>query len=412
MILFYLSKNIRLLCGVILLVLGYIPILLHISSKNSSSAPIFFDMNHSSYDINQALVYQIFGSRPDVFFDEFNNKDNAVLPDYATFQINSPLATIANPEKITSSISSDHDICAEKSKIVEIIRRVCAHNTDNCVRSIKTGEFSGAVIVQSKIKSSFYVDARKLGVPAAVVDMVIKNMSSRIDFRRSLKVGDSFEIMYQKSGLLYCKIITKNKECAIYKFSTGKTASYFFADGEKASGGNGKNSFFGAPLSGKLSISDRFGVRLHPITGKRHVHTGVDFRASFGSPVYAIYEGIVTRASYYSGYGHCIDIRHPNGYASRYGHLSKYEVKCGTKVKKGQIIGRSGSSGMSTGPHVHLELARNNITIDPLRVKMMPSPKQTIPDIKAFRYFISRVNIAFKQQKNSSADHPANSDIH
>ncbi|MDR3179381.1 MAG: M23 family metallopeptidase [Holosporaceae bacterium] len=326
-----------------------------------------------------------------LLLDKFSNKDNVALPDHSTFPVNSPLATILNSEKV-SPRTSEQDVYTAKSKMMEVVQRVCANNANNSVRSVKAGEFAGAVIVQSRIKSSFYVDARRLGVPAGVVDTVIKNMSSRLDFRRSLKVGDSFEIMYKKNELLYCKIATKNKECAIYKFLTGKTSSYFFADGEKTSGGNGQDSSFGAPLSGKLSISDRFGVRRHPITGKCHMHTGVDFRASWGSPVYAIYDGVVTRASYYSGYGHCIDIRHPNGYASRYGHLSKYEVNRGTKVKKGQIIGRSGSSGVSTGPHVHLELAKNNVTIDPLRVKIMSTPKQTIPNMKAFRYFITRVN--------------------
>ncbi|MDR2681978.1 MAG: M23 family metallopeptidase [Holosporaceae bacterium] len=403
-----LSKNIRLLCGGILIILGYIPVFLDTSSKDNSSPPVPSELN-ASCEISRTLTYDVY--RPDLFFNRFDidNKflsssdvssssvsdstsDNNISGSSASDDTS--IAAVLNSEKTSAETSEtpDTSVTKPKTKVLETFQKACASHANSSIRSVKTGEFAGAVIVQSRIRSNFYVDARRLGVPAGVVDTIIKNMSARLDFRRSLKVGDSFEIMYKKNELLYSKISTKNKECAVYKFSTGKSSSYFFEDGEKSCNGNGKDSSFGSPLSGRLSISDRFGYRRHPITGKRHIHTGVDFRASVGSPVHAIYDGIVTRASYYSGYGHCIDIRHPNGYSSRYGHLSKYNVKCGTKVRKGQVIGRSGSSGHSTGPHVHLELAKNNVTIDPLQVKMMPSIKQSVPNMKVFRYFISKIN--------------------
>ncbi|MDR3151314.1 MAG: hypothetical protein LBT67_00490, partial [Holosporaceae bacterium] len=126
------------------------------------------------------------------------------------------------------------------------------------VKTIQNGEFVGAKVAAGKIKSNFYVDARNAGVPADVVDAVVKNLSSKVDFRRSLRSGDSFEIMYnQKNKLLYSKITTKRREFSVYGYSSGKGFAYFFANGEKvvqspkASGG----AFFGPPLLGKLSVS-------------------------------------------------------------------------------------------------------------------------------------------------------------
>ncbi|MGL4948321.1 MAG: M23 family metallopeptidase [Mycoplasma sp.] len=101
----------------------------------------------------------------------------------------------------------------------------------------------------------------------------------------------------------------------------------------------------------------------------------MDLRAPYGSPVFAIYDGVVTHASYHCGYGHCIEIKHASGYSSRYAHLSKYAVRVGSRVKKGQKIGMVGSSGVSTGAHLHLEFAKNNSVLNPFSVKMMRQKK-------------------------------------
>jgi murein DD-endopeptidase MepM/ murein hydrolase activator NlpD len=113
-------------------------------------------------------------------------------------------------------------------------------------------------------------------------------------------------------------------------------------------------------------------MRRHPITHRYTMHNGVDLRAMHGAPVLAIMDGRVVRASYYAGYGLCVDVQHISGYRSRYAHLSKTLVQCGNYVRKGQQIGRIGSTGISTGAHLHLELARNGRVMNPLNVKMIP----------------------------------------
>lgn len=264
------------------------------------------------------------------------------------------------------------------------------------VKIVNVGEHVDARVVKSKIKSSFYSDARSLGIPAAVINSTIKILSEKVDFRRSIKKNDHFEILYSKKNeMLYAKITTKKGDFSVYRFANGKSSSYYFANGDKTRS-VAQNKSFGLPLNGKLSVSDKFGWRRHPFTGQYQNHTGVDLRAPYGSPVLAVYDGVVTRASYYCGYGHCIDIKHASGYSSRYAHLSKYSVRVGGKVRKGQVIGSVGSSGVSTGPHLHLELARNNAVLNPFSVKMMPTEKPSVGDKFKFEIFKKKISKTFK----------------
>ncbi|WP_319370710.1 M23 family metallopeptidase [uncultured Ilyobacter sp.] len=118
------------------------------------------------------------------------------------------------------------------------------------------------------------------------------------------------------------------------------------------------------PLKSKEITSD-FGVRVHPITGKETTHEGVDLRAKMNTPVYAPYSGIVTYAGWMSGYGKVVVIDHGNGYQSRYAHLNRWMVKDRQEISKGEIIGKTGNTGLSTGPHLHYEIRKNDKPIDP-----------------------------------------------
>jgi len=304
-------------------------------------------------------------------------------------------------------LSSSKDLLVDKSPVVETqlsdsLRSECfrAVNSTNADREyvasaagptktsaepqrftiIESGPYKGGKLVKGTIHNNFYVDARNLSIPVNVIDKVIKSLSSKIDFRRSLKKGDQFEIAYsEKKELIYSKIKTKRKQAAVYKF--GKEG-YFLEDGTKVGSAKFDGSF-APPVKGKFRISSPFGVRIHPVTKRRKKHGGVDLAVGPGTPIYAIYDGTVTRASWYSGYGKCVCLQHTNGYTSLYGHLSRFVVHSGAKVRKGQLIAYSGSTGMATGPHLHLELARNNVKMNPLRVKMMAGkPKRVSNKLK------------------------------
>ncbi len=119
----------------------------------------------------------------------------------------------------------------------------------------------------------------------------------------------------------------------------------------------------GRPVPG--SISSKFGHRTDPVNGKKAFHTGVDMRGRNGQQIVATADGVVTKSFFNGSYGRYIEIRHGNGYSTRYAHMKKLLVKRGDKVKRGQTIGTVGSSGRSTGPHLHYEVCLNNKQINP-----------------------------------------------
>lgn len=141
-----------------------------------------------------------------------------------------------------------------------------------------------------------------------------------------------------------------------------------------ANGGSGAGVSSGAttgtasfvwPVASYVYISSRFGLRVHPITGETKSHTGMDIASNQGTSVYAADGGTVTLASWNGGYGNCIMIDHGNGYVTLYGHLSGYAISEGQAVSQGSVIGYVGSTGNSTGPHLHFEVLQNGSRIDP-----------------------------------------------
>lgn len=121
---------------------------------------------------------------------------------------------------------------------------------------------------------------------------------------------------------------------------------------------------FRAPLK-SMTITSKYGTRVHPVTGKRTTHHGVDLRAPMNTPVYAPYAGVVTYSGWMSGYGKIVIIDHGGGYTTRYGHLNRWMVNKGTKVRKGQLIAKTGNTGISTGPHLHYEIRKNGNSLNP-----------------------------------------------
>ena len=134
------------------------------------------------------------------------------------------------------------------------------------------------------------------------------------------------------------------------------------------SGGGGSANASGSfmwPVASYVYVSSRFGLRVHPITGQKKSHTGIDIASNQGTAVYASDGGSVTLAGWNGGYGNCIMIDHGNGYVTLYGHLSSISVSVGQTVSQGTTIGAVGSTGNSTGPHLHFEVLKNGTRIDP-----------------------------------------------
>lgn len=222
------------------------------------------------------------------------------------------------------------------------------------------------------IKGSLYGDAQKKKIPYSVVRQLIAAYSYDVDFQRDIKAGDSFSVYYEKSvdpqtgqeqisNLLYANLKINGKSRPVYAHEAESGVSFYYADGTSV-----KKQFMSTPING-ARISSGYGLRMHPIHGYTKFHRGLDFAAPRGTPVIAAADGLVTKACWYGSYGHYIEIQHANGYSTAYAHLSGYgkHIRPGTRVSQGRTIGYVGSTGASTGPHLHFELKKNGAQINP-----------------------------------------------
>ncbi len=214
-------------------------------------------------------------------------------------------------------------------------------------------------------------------VPRDLVDELIRVFSFDVDFQRSVTMGDALEVFYAETGeeegvdspqLLYAGITLRGETQHFYRFRAPDDGQVDYYD---ATGRSAKKFLMRKPLSGGTFRSG-FGNRRHPILGYSRMHTGVDWSARTGTPIMASGGGTVIDAQWKSGYGNHVRIRHSNGYESTYSHMSGFGdgVQPGTRVRQGQVIGYVGSTGLSTGPHLHYEVLVNGRHVDPMRIRL------------------------------------------
>lgn len=248
------------------------------------------------------------------------------------------------------------------------------------------------VRVSGTIDSSLFVNGRDAGIPISVLIELIRIYSFDVDFQRDIWNGDSFEIMFERQrnaddvivnngDVHYAKLSLRGTELPLYRFETSKgTIDYFNAKGESV-----RKALMKTPLDG-ARLSSRFGKRKHPILGYTRLHAGVDFAAPTGTPIYAAGDGTVVKASVNGGYGKYIKIRHNGTYSTAYAHLNGYArgIRSGKRVRQGQVIGYVGSTGRSTGPHLHYEIHREGRQINPLGLKLPSGEKLKGERLAAF----------------------------
>ncbi|MEL7033472.1 MAG: M23 family metallopeptidase [Pseudomonadota bacterium] len=257
--------------------------------------------------------------------------------------------------------------------------------------------------VRGSIETSLYQDAQALGAEDQQVVDFAQVFAYDLDFQREVHPGDTFELVFnvmtdergkviRRGDVVYAALNGKAVNKAFYRFTTPDedVTDYFQANGESST-----KFLMKTPING-ARLSSRFGKRRHPISGYTRLHKGTDFAAPTGTPIYAAGNGVVERASRYGGYGHYIRIRHAKGYKTAYAHLSRYArgVKSGRRVKQGQIIGYVGSTGASTGPHLHYEVYKNGKAVDVMRLKLPTGRKLAMdPDVfEAFKVERDRID--------------------
>lgn len=257
--------------------------------------------------------------------------------------------------------------------------------------------------IKGKIEAGYYADVLKHKVPLKILHESIQVLLYEVDFQRNFHPGDEFELMYtamvnpetlkeQPGELLFGKVILQEKTVDFYRFQPTRGVPGFY----NAKGESVRKGLLRTPIDG-ARISSRYGNRRHPVLGFTREHKGVDFSAPTGTPIMAAGDGVVEKAHRWKGYGNYIRIRHNQEYSTAYAHLSRFatKVRSGKRVKQGEIIGYVGSTGLSSGPHLHYELIRFNQQINPERVKMLPAARLMGKDMNAFQGLKNKIYAQF-----------------
>jgi murein DD-endopeptidase MepM/ murein hydrolase activator NlpD len=237
------------------------------------------------------------------------------------------------------------------------------------------------VYKESNITNSLYSSAINKGIEPNIIIEFARIYGFQIDFQRDIRKNDSFQIIYETfvdsdnkildtGKILYSNLILQGKENDLYIYKTKEGYEHFDPAGRSV-----KKSLMKTPING-ARLSSNFGVRKHPILGYNKMHRGTDFAALEGTPIMASGDGKIVRARWCGGGGNCIKIKHNSTYSTVYAHLKKFSrgIKEGARVKQGQIIGYVGSTGMSTGPHLHYEVIINEKKVNSQKLKL-PSGK-------------------------------------
>jgi len=226
-----------------------------------------------------------------------------------------------------------------------------------------------------RLYQSIYETALRNQVPRALIEDLVRIYSYDVDFQRKVQPGDSFEVLFAdegegeaKSEVLFASLTTTGETRKFYRYQAGDDGLVDFYD---ETGKSAKKFLVRKPLADG-HVTSNFGSRRHPLLQYTRMHTGVDWAATMGTPIYASGNGVIEKIGWEGGYGKFIKIRHANGYATGYGHMSAFarNMAEGAKVRQGQIIGYVGSTGLSTGAHLHYEIMINGRHVDPMKIKL------------------------------------------
>ena len=267
-----------------------------------------------------------------------------------------------------------------------------SNQNDYAVKIIKKNLEKVNFLAQGVIQNSLYGSASKVGVDPEIIIEFARIFGFEIDFQRDIRANDEFKIFYeryedddkevQKNGnILFAYMKNNGKEISLYRFTDQKKITcYYTADGKSI-----EKALMKTPING-ARLSSVFGFRRHPILGYNKLHQGTDFAAPRGTPIMASGSGTIEKASWFGAYGKYVRIRHNSTYKTAYAHLSGFGkgIKSGSRVKQGQIIGYVGSTGRSTGPHLHYEVLINNKRVNSQKLNLPSGKNLTVVEKQDF----------------------------
>ncbi len=237
------------------------------------------------------------------------------------------------------------------------------------------------VVLNNKIENNLYSAAVEAGIEPNIIIEFARIYGFEIDFQRDLRKGDTFEIYYERfedakgrvrdtGKIIYASMNVNNRDISLYAYEEKNEIGYYDVSGKSI-----VKSLMKTPING-ARLSSAFGMRKHPILGFNRLHAGTDFAAPAGTPIMASGSGVVTRARWCGGGGNCVKIKHNSTYETVYAHMKSFAkgIREGKRVSQGQIIGYVGSTGLSTGPHLHYEVHVNKKKVNSQKLKL-PSGK-------------------------------------
>lgn len=261
----------------------------------------------------------------------------------------------------------------------------------------------------ARIETSLYGSAMKAGIPAPVIAEVIRIYSWDVDFQRDIREGDKIEVLYDtyetedgefaRSGdVLYANLTVGGKDVPVYRFKTASgDVDYFEEDGHSI-----RKALMKTPVDG-ARLSSGFGMRHHPILGYDKMHKGLDFAAPLGTPIYAAGDGTIEMAGRNGGYGNYVRIRHNSSLKTAYAHMHKFGkgVTAGARIRQGDVIGYIGTTGRSTGPHLHYEVHLDGKQINPKSVGLPTGEQLKGKDMERFREAMRALRQQYAQVSGS-----------
>ena len=318
-------------------------------------------------------------------FEVQNNEIQNIINQYKKY---------GNPNKLLAGdkidIILEKSLSTNKNTLVKFSVPITKSTTiaitkdeDNKITSNKiiTKLYKKKILSENIIKKNLYSSAMEVNINPDTIIEFARIFGFEIDFQRDIRKHDYFRIIYEKyfdengefiksASILYAHMSVNGREITLYKFGNDKSYGYFNINGKSV-----EKALMKTPING-ARLSSSFGMRKHPISGFNKMHQGTDFAAPMGTPIMASGSGTITRAKWCGGGGNCIKIKHNSTYETIYAHMKSFGkgMKVGKKVRQGQIIGYVGSTGISTGPHLHYEVVVNRKKTNSQRLKL-PSGK-------------------------------------
>ncbi|HEX8445070.1 MAG TPA: peptidoglycan DD-metalloendopeptidase family protein [Sphingomonas sp.] len=248
--------------------------------------------------------------------------------------------------------------------------------------------------IQGRVGAGLYLAARAAGATPKTVEAYLRALGSRIMVGRDVRADDRFDMIVEhrraatgetETGkLLYAGLDQGRRRMQLLEWTLDGRRQWY-----EASGLGERRGVMQAPVIGRLSSG--FGLRRHPVLGFSRFHRGMDFAAAYGSPIVAAADGIVSYAGWHGGHGNFVQLRHGGGLGTGYGHMSRIVARPGAHVVQGQVIGYVGSTGLSTGPHLHYEVYRNTVAVNPATIRFMTTSQLTGAELVKFRAMLNKL---------------------